>query len=85
MNQTIVRRIRLHRKNSAFVYAILESLEGWVSFSTLDTLWNGDSNWNTAFRDLELYIPKDFEQDVAAVIESFQRWFEVIYLDGALK
>lgn len=85
MNRTVVRRIRLHRKNSAFVYAILESLEGWVSFSTLDNVEHGGSNWNTAFRDLELYIPKDFEQDVAAVIESLQSRFEVIYLDGDLK
>lgn len=36
-NQTRVEWVQVPKKDSAFVYAILESLEGWVSFSTART------------------------------------------------
>ena len=67
---SVVRKIRVRKEDSAFVYFILESYEGIVSYSTLD-FKKGD-----AHRDLELRIPPDF---VLEVEELMQRLGEMIY------
>ena len=55
---SIKRRIRVKKQDSAFVYFILESYEGIASYSTLD-FKQGD-----CYRDLELRIPPDFLNEV---------------------
>ncbi len=57
--------IRVKKEDSAFVYFILESHEGIVSYSTLD-FTPGDLH-----RDLELRIPPDFVEEVERLLESF--------------
>jgi hypothetical protein len=54
----ILKRIRVKKEDSAFVYSILESYEGIASYSTVDYK-AGDTH-----RDLELSVPLAFEEDV---------------------
>ncbi|MBI2604849.1 MAG: hypothetical protein HYW49_02090 [Deltaproteobacteria bacterium] len=68
------RTIRLHRKDSAFTYAILESLEGMTSYTTLSDA-PGQMH-----RDLELCIAPGFAGEVDAVIEGLRKKFPVIEL-----
>jgi hypothetical protein len=56
--QALRRRIRVRKQDSAFVYCILESYEGIVSYSTLD------SKPDDPHRDLELNVPPDFSGEV---------------------
>lgn len=65
--QSVFRKIRVKKEDSAFVYFILESYEGIVSYSTLD-FRKGDPH-----RDLELRIPPDFVQDVEGVLARLGR------------
>lgn len=59
-----VRRIlQVKKENSAFVYAILESHEGWTAYSTLE------SPKETPYRRIELLIAPDFEREVTELIE----------------
>ncbi len=66
------RTIRLHRKDSVFTYAILESLEGMTSYTTLP-----DTPGQT-YRDLELCIAPGFAEEIDAVIEGLRKKFPVI-------
>lgn len=59
------RTIRVRKEDSAFVYFILESHEGIVSYSTLSHQ-PGD-----AHRELELQIPPAFIDEVDQVLRSF--------------
>lgn len=59
-----VRKIRVRKEDSAFVYFILESYEGITSYSTLE-FKTGD-----AHRDLELRIPPDFIDEVDELLSS---------------
>ena len=54
--------IRVKKEDSAFVYFILESYEGIVSYSTLDF------ELGQAWRDLELRIPPDFVTEVDGLL-----------------
>jgi hypothetical protein len=56
--------IRVKKEDSAYVYFILESYEGITSYSTLD-FKTGD-----LYRDLELRIPPDFEEEVEILLKS---------------
>ena len=56
--------IRVKKEDSAFVYFILESQEGIVSYSTLE-FKKGDP-----WRDLELRIPPDFLVETQEVLDS---------------
>lgn len=56
-------RVRVHKRDSAFVYCILESHEGTCSYSTLD----GPAN--DLYRDLELQVPESALPDVRRVLE----------------
>jgi hypothetical protein len=59
--------LKLHKRDTAFVYAILESLEGMVSFSTLPF------EKGSLVRELELFVAKDFISDVEYVLQSFKK------------
>lgn len=64
--QSIFKKIRVKKEDSAFVYFILESYEGITSYSTLD-FKPGD-----AYRDLELRIAPDFQIQVSHLLESLK-------------
>lgn len=66
--RSVFRKIRVRKEDSAFVYFILESHEGIVSYSTLD-FRKGDPH-----RDLELRIPPDFVQEVEGVLKRLEGW-----------
>jgi hypothetical protein len=51
------------KEESAFVYCILEASEGITSYSTLD------QPPGAPYRDLELQVPLDFEEDVERVLK----------------
>ena len=67
--------IRVHRKDSAFVYAILESLEGMASYSTLDSAEGGQ-----AYRDLRLVIADGYIAEVEEVLNGLRKKFPVLEL-----
>lgn len=71
------RFIRVDKKNTAFVYAILESLEGAASFSTLDSSSDPQSVGKT-YRDLEICIADGFEDEVSAAIAGMAKEFPII-------
>jgi hypothetical protein len=52
--RSVLKRIRVRKQDSAFVYAILESHEGIAAYSTLA------HKPEDLYRDLELQIPPDF-------------------------
>lgn len=65
--------VRVHKKDSAFLYATLEALEGAASFSTLDTKEPGQ-----IFRDIKLYISPQFLDEVESVIETLRIRFPIL-------
>lgn len=65
VSRSIFKTIRVRKEDAAFVYFILESYEGIVSYSTLAPKPGEEG---AAHRDLELRIPPDFEADVADVL-----------------
>jgi hypothetical protein len=69
--------IRVHRKDSAFVYAILESLEGMTSYSTLD---QPAGEQHASHRDLELHIAPGFAAEVEIVLDGMRKKFPIITL-----
>lgn len=62
--RSLRRRIRVAKEESVFLYNILESHEGIVAYSTLPHR-AGDLH-----RDLELYIPPDFEAETDALLRN---------------
>ena len=68
--------IRIHRRDSAFVYAILESLDGMTSYSTLPDAPGQD------FRRLELHISPDFEAEIATVLDGLRKKVPIIEEDA---
>lgn len=58
-----IRKVRVSKEHAAFVYAILESYEGAVSYSTLP------SDTGEVHRDLKLVIPVSFIQQVDAILK----------------
>lgn len=67
--------IRVHRRDSAFVYAILESLEGMVSYSTLS---NAPGQNQLDYRELELSIAPGFAEEVETVLNGLRKKFPII-------
>jgi hypothetical protein len=57
-------RIRVKSEESAFVYAIFESHEGILSYSTLD------SPPGCLYRDLELQVPVGLKEDAQELLDS---------------
>lgn len=74
MKDVIQKKIRVHRKDSAFTYAILESLEGMASYSTLPD----EPGQN--YRDLALCIPEPFVLDIEIVLNGLRKKFSVLEL-----
>jgi hypothetical protein len=68
--QSIYKKIRVRKGDSAFVYFILESYEGITSYSTLDHKV-GDPH-----RDLELRVAPDFIDEVQELLKELG---EMIY------
>jgi hypothetical protein len=62
--RSVVRRIRVKKEDSVFVYFILESHEGLTSYSTLDY------PVGALYRDLELRMSPDFVTEVDEVLQS---------------
>lgn len=62
----IQKRIRTLKKDSAFVYAVLEAHEGITQYSTLDFVRGSDH------RDLELLVSPDFLGDLNAMLEDLK-------------
>ncbi|OFZ81111.1 MAG: hypothetical protein A2583_11620 [Bdellovibrionales bacterium RIFOXYD1_FULL_53_11] len=54
----VLKRIRVRKKDSAYVYCIFESYEGWLAYSTIDCCTG------VPYCDLELQIPVCFEREV---------------------
>jgi hypothetical protein len=61
---SIQRKIRVRKEDSAFVYFVLEAHEGVTAYSTLD-FKPGDPH-----RDLMLFVPPDFASDADRIIAS---------------
>lgn len=59
----LTRIVRVKKSESAFVYAIFESYEGVLSYSTLD----GDVH--AGFRDLELSIPQSRAEEAQRLLD----------------
>lgn len=57
-------RVRVKKEESAFVYTVFESHEGWLAYTTLD----GDPGAN--HRDIDLQIPYHYRDDVRELLES---------------
>ncbi|MFL5814338.1 MAG: DUF4911 domain-containing protein [Bdellovibrionia bacterium] len=62
--RSVIKKIRVRKQDSAFVYFILEASEGIASYSTLGHK-PGDPH-----RDLELRIPPDFVEEVEGLLKS---------------
>ncbi len=62
-SEVLTRIVRVKKAESAFVYAIFESNEGVLSYSTLD----GDVH--AGFRDLELTIPVSRKEEAMRMLE----------------
>lgn|GEM_PF-1601078 len=83
-NQEVTKRlIRVEKKNSAFVYAILESLEGMASYSTVD-LPGDPVRVGKSFRDIELCIPDAFVSDIEKVLQGLSKEFSILDLSHLL-
>ncbi|MBI3543452.1 MAG: DUF4911 domain-containing protein [Deltaproteobacteria bacterium] len=68
----ITRIIRVHRRDAAFVYAILESLDGMTSFTTLPDAPGQD------YRELELHVAPGFAADLETVLNGLRKKFPVL-------
>ncbi len=70
VDEVILKRIRVSKADSAYIYTILESHEGIASYSTLPHQ-NGD-----LYRDLELQIPRSQLEECERVLKQLG---ELIY------
>lgn len=68
----INKRIRIHKSQAAFIYCIFESLEGMVSYGTLDSEKGGQ------FCDLLLHIPVDCVTDISVLLEELRKEFPIL-------
>jgi hypothetical protein len=64
--------IRTHKRDSAFVYAVLEAQEGLVAYTTLPHEHHAQT------RELELLIPESARADLDAVLKSLGPIVEMI-------
>jgi hypothetical protein len=62
----LIKRIRMKKADSAFVYAVLEASEGIASYSTV--------NYQTGAlsRDIDLFFSKEFKDDVERVLNQLK-------------
>ncbi len=64
--------IRTHKRDSAFVYAVLEAHEGLVAYTTLPHQHHAQT------RELELLVPESSLSELDAVLESLGSMVEVL-------
>ena len=64
--------IRTHKRDSAFVYAVLEAQEGLVAYTTLPHQHHAQT------RELELLVPESSISDLDAVLKSLGPMVEVL-------
>ena len=62
--------IRTHKRDSAFVYAVLEAQEGLVAYSTLPHQHHAQT------RELELLVPESSLSELEAVLKSLEPMVE---------
>ena len=74
MVRMIRKIIRVHRRDSAFVYAILESLEGMTSYGTLPDAKSHD------YRLLELSISPGYAAEMEVILNGLRTKFPIIEL-----
>ena len=72
----IEKKIAVPIENSAFVYAILESLEGMAAYSTLNEKLDDLPNYCI----LRLLIPSSFEADLSEVLAGLRKKFPILEL-----
>lgn len=77
---SLIKRIRIRKQDSAFVYAIFEGLEGVIYHSTLDpdTGTIGGQGFSGRrqglhYRDIELRFTPDHEKEVLSVLENLRK------------
>ncbi len=64
--------ISTHKRDSAFVYAVLEAQEGLVAYSTLPHVHHAQT------RELELLVPESALADLDAVLKSLGAMVEIL-------
>ena len=69
--------IRIHRRDAAFLYAILESLEGVASYETLDSRRSGQPG-SPHYRVVELNFAPGFAEDVEIVLHGMRKKFSIV-------
>lgn len=67
---TWLRRVRVRKEDSAYVYSIFEACEGVLAYSTLD------AEPHQLHRDLELQIPAGMVEEAQSVLDTLG---ELIY------
>src|SRR5690606_25457503 len=73
-SKVVIRRIRVRKEDSAYLYCIFEAQEGALSYSTLPHQ-NGE-----ATRDLVLSIPVSFNEQVTELLKELSRELEIVDL-----
>ena len=64
--------IRTHKRDSAFVYAVLEAQEGLVAYTTLPHEHHAQT------RELELLVPESARADLDEVLKSLGTIVEIL-------
>jgi hypothetical protein len=64
--------IRTHKRDSAFVYAVLEAHEGLVAYTTLPHAHHAQT------RELQLLVPEPSLSDLEAVLNSLGAMVEIL-------
>ncbi len=72
----IHKKVRVHKKDSAFLYAILESLEGAASFSTLDATVKDQT-----YRDIEICISPGFLDEIESIIQTLRKKISILEMN----
>lgn len=69
--------IQVRSKDSAFVYAIFESLEGMLSYSTLDRVLAAGTPGGH-YCTLSLWIPKGYALDFEVILEGLRKKIPIL-------
>jgi hypothetical protein len=64
--------IRTHKRDSAFIYAVLEAHEGLAAYTTLPHVHHSQS------RTLALLVPDELKSDLMTVLQELHSWVEVL-------
>jgi hypothetical protein len=64
--RAVLRRIRVRKEDSAYIYAVLEAYEGVTAYSTLP------SPAECTYRDLELQVPEGFLRELDELLSRLE-------------